>query len=179
MALQTYATPTDDLTAWRDATPTPGEIPPYLAAFLQGGVSPTLGVRGCNGRPLVGPGAACRVSRDGLVRVLVPRNPNLSLLAAIEGGSPVAVTFSRPRDHRSIQLKARSAVVAPILPDDGCEAARQSAVLADELIEIGYSREQADSFVAIAADDLVSVEFRPDRLFTQTPGPGAGAELPR
>ena len=178
MTTPAYATPIDDQIAWRDAGCT-DVLPAHLAAFLQGGVAATLGARGADGRPIVGAGVACRVRDMTDVRVLVSRSMNASLIEAIENGSAVAATFSRARDHRSIQLKAMRASVRETAPDDFSEAERQCALLADELVELGYSRIQAHAYALRGAQDLVSLEFRPERVFTQTPGPGAGAELPR
>lgn len=174
-----YATPTDDQIAWRDAACTQGRLPAHLVAFLQCGVSITLGARGRNGRPVVGTGIACRVSGMESVRILLSRRTDAALIDAIESGSAIAATFSRARDHRSIQLKAAHAVVRTVAPDDASEAERQCALLADDLVELGYARAQADVYAFLGALDLVSLEFRPERVFTQTPGPGAGAELPR
>ncbi|MBF9029459.1 hypothetical protein HKCCE3408_03525 [Rhodobacterales bacterium HKCCE3408] len=179
MATNVYATPIDDLNAWRSAAPDPETLPPHLVAFLQGGVFPTIGARGPDGRPMVATGVGTRVEAGQTVRVLVMRRPNPGLIEAIAAGSALAVTFSRARDHRSIQLKAASAKTTPVAPDDICEMARQTAILADELTEIGYTRAQADAMVSHDPDDLVSIAFRPDRIYTQTPGPGAGAELER
>lgn len=179
MATLAYATPTDDQIAWRDAAGSRDLLPAYLVAFLQCGVSITLGARGRNGRPVVGAGVACRVSGMETVRVLLSRCTNAAIIDAVEGGSAIAATFSRARDHRSIQLKASRAVMRPVAPDDESEAARQCALLADDLVELGYARAQADVYAFLGAPDLLSLEFRPDRIFTQTPGPGAGAELLR
>jgi hypothetical protein len=38
---------------------------------------------------------------------------------------------------------------------------------------------QAEAYAFRGAADLVALAFRPERVFTQTPGPGAGAELRR
>lgn len=179
MATLAYATPTDDQVAWRDAAPADGRLPPHLVAFLQGGVAVTLGARGIDGRPVLGAGVACRVGGMVDVRVLLPESLNAGLIAAVRTGSAVAATFSRARDHRSIQLKASRAVVRAAAEDDASEAARQGALLADELVELGYTRGQAEAYAYCGASDLVSLEFRPDRIYTQTPGPGAGAELQR
>lgn len=176
MSTNTYATPTDDQITWREADHTK-LLPAHLVAFLQGGVTATLGARSVTGRPVVGIGIACRVSDMADVRVLLPRSANLSLMDAVTGGSAIAATFSRARDHRSIQLKASRASIGRSSPDDHNEAARQRSILADELMELGYTRAQADAFAFTRATDLVSLEFRPERVFTQTPGPGAGAEL--
>jgi hypothetical protein len=179
MATLTYATPTDDQVAWRDAACAPGRLPAHLVAFLQCGVSITLGARGRNGRPVVGAGVACRVSGMETVRVLLSRRSDAAVIDAVEAGSALAATFSRARDHRSIQLKTSRAVVRPAATDDASEAARQCALLADDLVELGYARTQADVYAFLGAPDLVSLEFVPSHVYTQTPGPGAGAELPR
>lgn len=179
MGHPSYATPTDDQIAWRDAEPGSNILPAHLVAFLQCGVTATLGARGPNGRPIVGAGVACRVHRMKTVRVLLSESTNADLIEAARAGSAIAATFSRARDHRSIQLKASRAEVREIAPDDWSEATRQSAILADDLVELGYARAQADVYALCGTSDLVSLEFVPEHVFTQTPGPGAGAELTR
>ncbi len=179
MTQQGHATPADDQLKWRDANFAAGRLPVHLVAFVQAGVAPILGVRGMNGRPLVGSGVACRVREMSLVRLFADCARNAMLLEAIEAGSAVAATFSRARDHRSIQLKASSARLREPEAEDLPEIARQCAALADELINLGYTRAQALAYTAFDPDGLAVVEFRPKRIFTQTPGPGAGAELLR
>jgi hypothetical protein len=178
MSTTTYATPTDDQISWRQADHTHA-LPAHLVASLQGGVTATLGAQSRTGRPIIGIGMACRVLDMAEVRILLSRNANLPLIEAVLHGSAIAATFSRARDHRSIQLKSPQARIGEVAPDDHCEAARQSAILADELMELGYSRAQAEVYAFCNATDLVALAFRPERVFTQTPGPGAGAELPR
>jgi hypothetical protein len=178
MATTAYATPTDDLIAWRDAGRTT-LLPADIVAFLQGGVAVTLGARSAIGRPIVGVGVACRIADMTDVRVLLSRSANADLVEGIRNGSALAATFSRARDHRSIQLKAMRASIQETASDDFIEAERQCALLADELVELGYARLQANAYAQCGTSDLVSLEFRPDRVFTQTPGPGAGAELTR
>jgi hypothetical protein len=176
MAIQSYATPTDDIIAWRDACGT-DVLPVHVVAFLQGGVAVTLGARSASGRPIVGGGVACRVVDRTAVRVLLSPSANSDFIEAVKNGSAVAVTFTRARDHRSIQLKAMRAKIREAAPDDFIEAERQCALLSDELVELGYTRLQANAYAQCGTSDLVSLEFSPERLFTQTPGPGAGAEL--
>lgn len=179
MTAQGYATPTDDQATWRDASPPPGRLPLHMVAFLQGGVAPILGVRGVDGRPLVGSAAACRVREAMVVRLFLDRARNAPLLLAVRAGSAIAATFSSARDHRSIQLKAPSALVGDPEPEDLPEITRQCVILSDELMDLGYTRAQALAYVAFDPACLAVVEFQPDRVFTQTPGPGAGAELRR
>jgi hypothetical protein len=178
MPTRDYATPIDDQISWREADHS-HLLPAHLVAFLQAGVNVTLGARSAAGRPVIGIGVACCVRGREEVRVFVPKSANIPLLDAIATGSALAATFSRARDHRSMQLKAPRASILDIEPGDLSEVARQSALLADDLIELGFSRAQAVAFAFHNATDLAAIEFRPDRVFTQTPGPGAGAELRR
>ena len=175
------ASPINDLASWAAQKPAPGGglLTPDLVALAQSGVSVMLAGCASDGRPLVGLGVGCRVRPDGALRVLLARAPNVDLLAAIAQGGPVAVTFTGAPDHRAFQVKAASATIREAPSDDLPEIGRQCAVLADGLVEIGFSRELADGYVAYDPDDLVAVEFSPERVFTQTPGPGAGAELTR
>jgi hypothetical protein len=48
----------------------------------------------------------------------------------------------------------------------------------DELIGGGYSPAFSAAYVAHEPKEIVAVELSPDRIFVQTPGPGAGSELP-
>lgn len=178
MSTPAYATPTDDQISWREADHS-SLLQPHLVAFLQGGVTVSLGARAAGGRPVIGVGVACRVTGSDELRVLVSREANRPLLEAVAAGSALAATFSRARDHRSIQIKTSFASIQDIESGDPSEAARQSALLADDLMELGYSRLQAEAYAFRGAADLVALAFRPERVFTQTPGPGAGAELRR
>lgn len=178
MSTTAYATPIDDQISWREADRA-HLLPAHLVAFLQSGVTATLGARGMSGRPVIGVGLACRVHDMADVRVLLSRAANLPLIEAVTQGSGLAATFSRARDHRSIQLKSSRASIGEVAPGDHSEAARQSAILADDLVELGFSRAQAEVYAFCHVTDLVALTFRPERVFTQTPGPGAGAELPR
>jgi hypothetical protein len=54
-------------------------------------------------QPIAGLGLACREEPSGALRILLRRRGNERLLHAIEDGAPVAVTFSQPTTHRSIQ----------------------------------------------------------------------------
>ena len=179
MPVSDHTSPSQDLAAWQASRAESGILTADLVALIQGGVAVSMGVRSTDGRPLVGSGVAARIERSGTVRALISETRNRALLDALAAGSPIAATFSRARDHRSIQVKAPRAQIAALRPGDLCEVARQCAVLADELVELGYTRPQAEAYHAHDPDDLVSVEFLPERVFTQTPGPGAGTEMSR
>ncbi|WP_372841122.1 hypothetical protein [Phaeovulum sp.] len=175
------ATPLNDLAAWAAQKPAQSGalLTPDLVALAQSGVSVTLASSTSAGQPIVGLGVGCRVRPDGTLRVLLARAANADLLAALKDGRPIAVTFTGAPDHRAFQVKAATAKIAEPLSDDLPEIDRQCAVLADGLVEIGFSRELAEGYVTYEPDDIAAVEFCPERVFTQTPGPGAGAELTR
>ncbi|WP_353471436.1 hypothetical protein PVT71_08915 [Salipiger sp. H15] len=157
--------------------PDPVPLPPALRALAQGGCGVSVASCGPGGLPLLGLGVGCRIGAEGRVRVLLPQGPNHALLEALAGGAPVAVTFTATRDHSSFQIKARGVRLSPACSDDLPEMDRQNALFEDGLVEIGYSRRQAAGYCAHQKADLVALELSPERVFTQTPGPGAGTEL--
>jgi len=148
-----------------------------LADFLQSGVSIILGAVGSDGRPVAAVGLACRVDREGVVRVVVRQPATAPVLAAVTAGSAIAATFSRPATHRSIQLKAAEARIVAMVKDDNASAAAQSSTFRQELIGVDHDEVFASLFVAHDPAELLVLTFRPERAFVQTPGPGAGAEL--
>ena len=171
--------PAEDIAAWANArhTGVPGLLTPDLVAFVQSGVSIFLGSTNQRGWPIVGSGIGCRVLKGNRLRLLCRRTGNRALLDRLAEGGPLAATFSAARDHRSVQVKTRSAKILPAHSDDMPEMDRQTSVLRAELIELGLPQGVANDFVAFDPDDLMAVEFLAEHLFSQTPGPGAGAEL--
>lgn len=158
-------------------SPSAPTLPAELRVLAQGGCGVAVASCGAGGAPVLGLGVGCRLGRDGIVRILLPRKPNAALLDALDRGAPVAVTFTATRDHSSFQIKAATARLCPACSDDLPEMDRQTALFQDGLVEIGYSRVQAEGYSAHDPEDLVALELRPERVFTQTPGPGAGTEL--
>lgn len=176
------ATPAGDLAAWERQRPVEGAAPlltPDLVALAQSGVNVSLGTLGPEGRPLSGLAVGCRVRPGGTLRILLSRVANAAFLAALREGRPVAATFTAAPDHRAFQAKAESATIHPVGSDDLPEMDRQCALLRDGLVEIGFSPELAQGFAGFDPDSLIAIELVPARVFTQTPGPGAGAELAR
>src|SRR4051794_3727222 len=103
----------------QESSRAPVLIAPEVAAFMQGGVSVIVGGRTAERVPDVVRGCGCRVSRDRRrVTVLVEALRAPELLSAIRSSGTVAVVFSRPSTHRTIQLKADDAVVSTATPAD-------------------------------------------------------------
>ncbi|TPE48284.1 hypothetical protein [Amaricoccus solimangrovi] len=154
-------------------------LPPEVVALAQNGAAISMAARDADGRPVVGLGVGCRLRPDGRMRILLSEPANLRLLAAIEAGSALAVTFVSTRAFGAFQVKAGSAARCPASPDDLPELDRQVALASDGLVEIGFNRTQAAGYTAFVAGELTAIELRPERVFLQTPGPGAGTEIAR
>jgi hypothetical protein len=172
------ATPSDDLEARRKWTGPviAGVLTDDLVRFCQSGVSVVLGTR-ADGLPLAGIALACIVDPAGKVRIFLREPANGGLLRALEGGAEIAATFTEPRTHRSIQLKAAGAHKIPVTEQDLASVARQTGIFRSELESAGYSAEITSHYCAYRPDEVVAIEFTPEEAFVQTPGPGAGSAL--
>jgi len=174
------ASPADDLSAYQgghDRIASGSPISAELAAFMQSGISVILASVTADLQPIAGFALACRIDDTGTVRVLLRKPANLALMDVVAQGRPVAVTVSRPHDHRSIQIKGPAAHISVVHPDDLPEIARQTAGMRDELIGCAFDPVLSSAYVAYEPGEVVALELKPDRIFVQTPGPDAGSEL--
>ena len=147
------------------------------AAFIQGGVSVVVATRDADCVPDVVRGCGCRVSRDRhRVTVLVEPSRAGTLLDDIAANGMIAVVFSQPSTHRTIQLKGSDARIVKLTAADRAIAARHLRDWSEELCRIGYTPEFANA-VRGTAPRLAAIAFTPSAAFQQTPGPGAGKSL--
>ncbi len=156
--------------------------PPVLdedhAAFIQSGVSVVVATRNADLVPDAVRGCGCRVSRDRRsVTVLVESLRIGSVVADIEANGMIAVVFSQPSTHRTIQLKGTDARVVRVSPRDRDLVEQHLTAWVDELTAIGYRPEFARAVHGDAPDAMVALVFTPTAAFQQTPGPGAGDRL--
>src|SRR5262245_32671383 len=147
--------------SWRGSTLAGGVLTTELAEFCQSGVSVVMASCDRGGWPVVGRGLACRIEESGQVRILVREPSNIALLRAIEGGAGIAVTFTKPANHRSIQLKAGKARIAVPAASDGAPAAAQTAAFSAELVDAGYTETFAAGYVAYEPRELAAIDFVP------------------
>jgi hypothetical protein len=158
--------------------------PPILdeenADFIQGGVSVVVASRDAALVPDVVRGCGCRVSRDRRrVTVLVEPARAGSLLTDISANGEIAVVFSQPSTHRTIQLKGTDAKLRRVTAADRALAALHLEAWVEDLSRIGYRSGLARAIRGVAEQGLVAIAFTPAAAFQQTPGPGAGERLPR
>jgi len=150
------------------------------AEFIQGGVSVILGTRNASMVPDAVRGCGCRVSPDRRrVTVFVDRERAAGLLDDLAASRAIAVVFSQPSTHRTIQLKGTDAAAVRIHASDRrLVAAHREAWIAD-LESIGYSRAFAEALWGDLPGALAAIAFTPSAAFQQTPGPAAGQPLGR
>jgi len=150
------------------------------AAFIQSGVSVIVASRDALNTPTLVRAVACRVAPGGRrVTVFFPASQAAALVAALRATAPIAVVFSQPSTHRTIQLKGRDAAVVPLAAGDRERIAEQVELLVADLAAFGYPERVVRAFLDCAPDDIVAVAFTPAEAYAQTPGPGAGERLRR
>jgi hypothetical protein len=157
--------------------------PPLLdeqhAAFIQGGVSVIVATRNTELVPDAVRGCGCRVSKDRRsVTVLIDPGRAGSVIEDIGSNRMIAVVFSQPSTHRTIQLKGTDARLVRISPGDRALAVKHLAAWVEDLCSVGYRPEFARVLHGEAPRAMVAVAFTPTSAFQQTPGPGAGERLP-
>ena len=101
----------------------------------------------------------------------------LSEYVAVLLSLSIAVVFSRPSTHRTLQLKADDARVRAVTSDEAAIVATYVEAFGREIASLGHTDVQARTLFAFRADDLVAIDFTPNAAFEQTPGPKAGSPL--
>jgi hypothetical protein len=153
-------------------------IEPEQAAFAAGPVAINLASRGPDRVPSVARGFGCRVSDDRMeltVFLSIPRAR--AVLQDLRSGAPVAVVLSRPRTHRSLQLKGERARVQALGPADRRLMRAYGRDFAAEIRSLGFSADFTRAIIAAVEDEAVAVTFQVAATFEQTPGPRAGERL--
>ncbi|WP_138466135.1 hypothetical protein [Poseidonocella sp. HB161398] len=171
----------DEIAAFRMAG-RPGGAPltADIAAFLEAGQTVALAAGGRGDYPVCAMGIGCRVLCPApgtlLIRVYLAAAANAALLARVRAGGSVGATLTGV-DHRSIQLKAAHGRLVPTGAEEIALLHRQVAAHRDWLEIVGFPRDFAETLTCFADDDVACIEFLPERVYVQTPGPGAGSRL--
>ena len=120
-----------------------------------------------------------RISADGQrVTVFLRRSQSAQLLRDIADTGQIAVVFSEPSTHRTLQIKAGAASQRPATADDLPVLQAYLASMQHEVGLVGYGPRYVAAMLSAPLDDVVAVGFTPAVAFDQTPGPRAGAALP-
>jgi hypothetical protein len=158
--------------------PMPVAIDSTHLALMRGAASIHVASRNADNVASVARALGCRVADDvSRVTTFLWAAQARDVLADLQDCREVAVVFSRPSTHRTIQLKGEDACVGPLAPGDLERIGAYVEAFVQELSSIGYAEAIGRTLLAFDPADVVAVSFTPDAAFRQTPGPDAGAPL--
>jgi hypothetical protein len=153
-------------------------LPPDLLEMMDRGVSVIVASRDGEMRPSVMRAVGSSVTADGrCVTVFLSRRQSRQLIQDIAATGHLAVVFSEPATHRTVQLKARQASLRSAGPADEPVLSRYLASMEHEVERVGYAPSMTRAMLAHRLDDLVAISFEPQQAYDQTPGPKAGTPL--
>jgi hypothetical protein len=148
------------------------------ASFIQGGVSVVVAARDADNLPRVARAFGCRVAEDrSSVGVFLARCQAAPLLAAIRAQRTIAVVFTLPSSHRSLQLKGVDAAIMPPAEGDLERARRHVDAFVADIVPLGYAESVMRALLWLDPAELTVVTFTPEAAFEQTPGPRAGERI--
>lgn len=153
-------------------------LSPEHIAMVDKGVSAI--VSACDGhlRPSIMRAMGSSITPDGgSVTVFLARRQSRQLLLDLAATGRIAVVFSEPLSHQTVQVKASQARIRPAQASDEPLLRRYLAAMEYELARVGFDARFVRAMFAWELDDLVAISFEPEVAFDQTPGPRAGAAL--
>jgi hypothetical protein len=146
-----------------------------LAAFLQEGVGIHIGTRNGALEPGGSRALAVVVDADGQQMVVyVSRAAAARILPDLEANGQAAISFGRPTDDRACQVKGVFVDARDAAEDERPVIAAQWDGFLASLERIGIPRAATRGWITWPA---VAIRLRPNAIFDQTPGPGAGAPI--
>ncbi len=151
-------------------------IAPDLAAFLEGGVAIHIATRNDKLEPSGARVAAVTVDADGThVTAYLPKIAAGPIVADLESSRQAALVFARPSDDRACQIKGIFVEARAASARERKLVDRQWDAFLTELAQIGIPRQVAEGWKTWPS---MAIRVRVTALFSQTPGPGAGAAIP-
>ena len=149
-----------------------------VAAFLQSGISMHAASVAPGNIPEITRVAGCRVTPDrGTVTVYLVESQGRRLLENVRASRAIAVVFTRPRTHRTVQLKGVDARAVPVAAEDAADVDRQVAAFDAGLRAAGFPERFGWTLAGGSPLGLAAIAFTPASAFVQTPGPSAGTTL--
>jgi hypothetical protein len=152
-------------------------VPPDLLAMMARGVSVIVASRDAALRPSVMRAVGSVVADDGAITVFLARRQSRQLLQDLTATGRIAVVFSEPSTHRTVQVKGSRVDVREANAGDEPALGRYLASMEREIQQVGFPPQMTRAMLGHRLEDVVAVTFTPEQAFDQTPGPRAGAEL--
>ncbi|RZL91529.1 MAG: hypothetical protein EOP82_12700 [Variovorax sp.] len=161
------------------ANPAPRLLTPEHVAMIDKGVSAIVASRNVSHRPSLMRAVGTAISADGTqVTVYLARSQSRRLLLDVAATGQIAVVFSQPLSHRTVQVKAGEAQLRAADASDLPLLQRYMASMEYEIACVGYDARFVRAMLACPLEDVVAIRFTPTAAFDQTPGPRAGSALP-
>jgi hypothetical protein len=154
-------------------------LSPEHIAMIDKGVSAIVASRNAANRPSLMRAVGAGISADGAeITVYLSRSQSRQLLQDVAATGHVAVVFSEPLSHRTVQVKARAAQLRAADDSDLPLLRRYLASMEQEVGSVGFGPTFVRTMLACSIEDTVAIRFAPSQAFDQTPGPRAGSALP-
>jgi hypothetical protein len=146
-----------------------------LTEFIEQGLAIHIGTRDERLRPNGCVVTAVRVEDEGRHLVaFIPRAVTPAVFDDLRGNGQAALSFTRPADDRAVQIKGEFVSMADASAADEQFAREQWAGFLKQLDLIGLPGRATTTWTLWPC---VAVKIRVTALFSQTPGPEAGAVL--
>jgi hypothetical protein len=152
-------------------------LPPDLVAMMARGVSVIVASHDAALRPNLMRAVGSRIEEDGAITVYLARRQSRQVVQDLAATGHIAVVFSEPSTHRSVQLKATRVDMRSAEARDAPVLERYREAMEREIQQVGVAPPPTHAMLAHRLDDLVAVRFTPEQAFDQTPGPRAGTPL--
>lgn len=148
-------------------------------ALIDSGVSAIVASRDTAHRTSLMRAVGASIAPDGSrISVYLNRSASAQLLTDLRSSGQIAVVFSEPSSHRTVQVKAGGVELREATSADRPLLQRYLQAMEKQLERIGFGPRYTRAMLSHSPDDVVVVTFRPEQAFDQTPGPRAGASLP-
>ena len=152
-------------------------IPQDLAAFMASPVMIILGTRDDALVPEIARAVGAAVHREeGSIDLMVSEWQWPKTVANIRANGQLAITFARPADYVSYQVKGHATVVSTTA-EHTTLARRYMDSVASTLGELGLERRIVAPW--LVERDLVTLSLSVQEIFVQTPGVKAGQLIER
>jgi hypothetical protein len=160
------------------AASTPRLLSDAHIALIAKGVSVIAASHDFANRPSIMRAVGSSIAPDGrAITIFLSRPQSRQLLADVASTGRIAVVFSEPSSHRSVQVKGVRAAIREGGPEDLPVLHRYLKSMERELALIAFGPEFARAMLSHRLEDLVAITFEPVSAFDQTPGPKAGSPL--
>ena len=153
-------------------------LPADLVAMMARGVSVIVASRDAQLRPSIMRAVGSRVEQDGQdITVYLSRPSSRQVLQDIASTGQLAVVFSEPSTHRTVQVKSSRAEIRSAVAADVPVLAAYLKSMEHEIQQVGIAPPLTRAMLAHRLEDVVAVRFTPEQAFDQTPGPRAGTAI--